>query len=166
MNLYTQITNIVNNFQIEVTPELLKEFKKGYNSDTYSSYKNYEAEWLEFGLRKAGLGYQKNWKQDIIFPFAPEILIDLKLQPSWSKNISIKESTRNYGEHMNTFGSFKTNIEHGIVASNILNFELTALIPKEIAHRDMVRQKDKYGNPGTWNLFCVNDYLQSYQNMI
>jgi len=67
---------------------------------------------------------------------------------------------------MNTFGSFKTNIEHGIVAGDILTFELTALIPKEIAHRDMVRQKDKYGNLTNWSLFCVNDYLQSYQHMI
>ena len=166
MNSYTRITNTVNNFQIEVTTEDFKEFEEGYNPDTYSSYKNYEAEWLEFGLRKAGFGYQLNWKQDIIFPFAPEILIDLKLQPSWSKNISIKESTRNYGEHMNTFGSFKTNIEHGIVAGDILTFELTALIPKEIAHRDMVRQKNKYGCPANYSLFCVNDYLQSYQNMI
>ena len=163
MNLYTQITDIVNNFQIEVTPELLKEFKEGFGN--HSSYKNYEAEWLEFGLRKAGFGYQLNWKQDIIFPFAPEILIDLKLQPSWSKNISIKESTRNYGEHMNTFGSFKTNIEHGIVAGDILTFELTALIPKEIAFNDMVNQSSK-GYPGNYSLFCVNDYLQSYQNMI
>jgi len=29
--LYTQITDIVNNFQIEVTPELLKEFKEGFD---------------------------------------------------------------------------------------------------------------------------------------
>ena len=165
MNTYTQITDIVNNFQIEVTPELLKEFKEGYNASTYSSYKNYEAEWLEFGLRKADIGYQLNWKHDIIFPFAPDIKIDFKLQPSWSKNISIKESTRNYGEHMNTFGSFKTNIEHGIVAGDILTFELTALIPKEIAHKDMKNQSSK-GYPGDYSLFCVNNYLQSYQNMI
>jgi len=165
LNTYTQIINTINNFKIEVTPELLKEFKEGYNSDTYSSYKNYEAEWLEFGLRKAELGYQKNWKHDIIFPFAPEILIDLKLQPSWSKNISIKESTRNYGEHMNTFGSFKTNKEHGIIAGDILTFELTALIPKEIAFNDMKNQSSK-GYPGNYSLFCVNDYLQKYKNMI
>jgi len=165
LNTYTQIINTINNFKIEVTSELLKEFKEGYNSDTYSSYKNYEAEWLEFGLRKAELGYQKNWKHDIIFPFAPEILIDLKLQPSWSKNISIKESTRNYGEHMNTFGSFKTNKEHGIVAGDILTFELTALIPKEIAFNDMKNQSSK-GYPGNYSLFCVNDYLQKYKNMI
>ena len=79
MNTYTQITDIVNNFQIEVTPELLKEFKEGFDDSTYSSYKNYEAEWLEFGLRKAGLGIQKDWRHDIIFPFVPEIKIDFKL---------------------------------------------------------------------------------------
>ena len=165
MNTYTQITDIVNNFQIEVTPELLKEFKEGYNASTYSSYKNYEAEWLEFGLRKAGLGIQKDWRHDIIFPFVPEIKIDFKLAHEWTGKISIKESTKNYGEHMNTFGSFKTNKRHGIVAGDILTFELTALIPKEIAHKDMKNQSSK-GYPGDYSLFCVNNYLQSYQNMI
>lgn len=165
MNTYTQITDIVNNFQIEVTPELLKEFKEGYNASTYSSYKNYEAEWLEFGLRKAGLGIQKDWRHDIIFPFVPEIKIDFKLAHEWTGKISIKESTKNYGEHMNTFGSFKTNKRHGIVAGDILTFELTALIPKEIAFKDMVNQSSK-GYPGNYSLFCVNNYLQSYQNMI
>ena len=66
---------------------------------------------------------------------------------------------------MNTFGSFKTNKRHGIVAGDILTFELTALIPKEIAFKDMVNQSSK-GYPGNYSLFCVNNYLQSYQNMI
>ena len=139
-NTYTEIFDIVNNYtQNENDITRWDKFKQGYGPQ-YSNLKNYiEGEHLEFGLRYDGLATQKSYTNpnnpiyqwyphDVIFPVAPDVLIDFKLYNEETGNVSIssiqnKKKQIKLGQ-VTHFGFWRT-----WVVNEIKHYELLKLSP-------------------------------------
>ena len=141
MNMYTKIYNEIDNYRQDFSDKKrLMAFKSNYNR-SYSSMQNYmQGESLEFGLRYDNLATQKsypneNYKKyqwfphDIIFPFAKDMLIDLKRFNEKYNSISVtlknKEKQYELGQvtHIGIWTDYKEN--------NLIRYKLLDLLPFE-----------------------------------
>ena len=139
-NMFTKIFDTINNYtQDENDVDRWEKFRQGYGPG-YSSLTNYmNGEHLEFGLKYDNLATQKSYTNffypkyrwyphDVIFAFAPDVLIDLKLFNERYGNISIsnlknKKKQIELGQ-VTHIGSWRTwNI------GNIKHYELLELTP-------------------------------------
>jgi hypothetical protein len=170
LSSFTQISNIVNTLEVEVTQEWLDTFWSGWKP-SYSSKENYRAEALERTLIMQGLAYQEKFSNgkpiyyhDSIFPSWPWIKIDWKRDPG-TGNVSVKPDVEHYpAEHMNYIGIYKSlfNNDKDFELGDILKWKCIAIVPKEVVIANW------FTKPSTkkyYNLYNPQKYLLWLKSM-
>lgn len=134
--LFTKLSNHINNLEYVVDDWLLAELDHEWAIGNYSKRKNIDALALEFILYKM-LGYKKpkSWRYDL--KLSESIFIDFKRRPKISNNASL--STKGNLEASVKMGClthiamFTQNIEHDYKIGDILTFQIDGYIRIEEA---------------------------------
>lgn len=143
-NMFTKISDIINNLELEVTQEWYDAFYARLKPSYDPEFFKYEA--LEFTLEWLNLAKRLNpddWQYDSVFPFCPHILIDWKhLSPKWgSASISWKSVADSY--QCTHYGIFKMDINQ-VKVGGLLQFKLLEIIDKRSAVKNRLKSFGSY----------------------